>query len=410
MTRSSKGRGSITERKLKRVREVAGDDGEIRTVSTVFDVAVRLPDPADPSRYSTIRRRGFLTRKEADKVRTALLAAHDSRKLTVRSKGGGTFADYIEANIEERLAVGDLRLRTALGYRSLLRIHLRELLGQATFADLSTPFLNKVVKALRQRETRTGKKLSAGTVRQAAAVLAGACGEAVRAGLLAVNPMPDVKLPAAEHRRWKVFSPDLVAAAIDAAPEPFRSIYLFTATSGLRRSEVAGLCWRHVDLDRRTVLIDQGIHRVPKALGGIRVEKPKSAASNREIPIGRVAVEVLRRQRLAQAERFLALGITQEPEHPVFDRGDGTWCSPDTISHYWERARAEVGADHVRFQDLRGFAATAIVATGFDAKTASELLGHSQVSTTLRHYVQELSETKRQAVEDSDAILGGRLR
>lgn len=404
MSRARRERGSITERKLKRPIEVKGADGEVHLLTSTFSVAVRFPDPATPGRYSTIRRSGFATRKEAEKERTALLAAHDQRRLTVRSKGGANFADFIESNIEERLELGDLRIRTALGYQGLLRNHLRELLGTATFADLSAPFLNGVVKKLRQRG------LANGTVRQAAAILSGACQAAILAGYLAANPMPDVKLPPAKFRRWKVYSPDAVAAAIEAAPEPFRSIFIFKATSGLRRSELAGLCWKHVDLDSQSVHVEQGIHRVPKRLGGIKIEKPKSDESDRRIPIGKVATEILRRQRLVQAERFLALGIAQSPDHPVFDRGDGTWCSPDTISHYWDKACKAAGVEGIRLHDLRGFHATSIVERGFDAKTASEVLGHSQVSTTLNRYVKELSATKRRAVEEADSALGDRIR
>ena len=56
----------------------------------------------------------------------------------------------------------------------------------------------------------------------------------------------------------------------------------------------------------------------------------------------------------------------------------------------FKRARAKVGLDWVGFHGLRHFRATQWLMNGVDVNTVKELLGHSDIHTTMRyvHYVQ----------------------
>lgn len=57
------------------------------------------------------------------------------------------------------------------------------------------------------------------------------------------------------------------------------------------------------------------------------------------------------------------------------------------------------GIRNVNFHLLRHTYATVCIENGFDAKTVSELLGHSNVNITLNRYVHSSLDTKKKYVE-----------
>jgi integrase len=69
-------------------------------------------------------------------------------------------------------------------------------------------------------------------------------------------------------------------------------------------------------------------------------------------------------------------------------------------------AVAALGVPALRFHDLRSVAASAMVATGVDAKTAQRRLGHANVTLTLQVYARATAEADRRAAE----LIGERFR
>ena len=96
---------------------------------------------------------------------------------------------------------------------------------------------------------------------------------------------------------------------------------------------------------------------------------------------------------------------------------DGDACvfvsSTGTPLHYpnwrrriWVPARERAGLSGVVFHDLRSLAATALVATGADVKTARRRLGHSSATVTLDVYARATAAADRQAAD----LVGDYLR
>jgi integrase len=59
----------------------------------------------------------------------------------------------------------------------------------------------------------------------------------------------------------------------------------------------------------------------------------------------------------------------------------------------------------VRFHDLRHTATTLLLASGVNVKVVSEMLGHSNVSITLRIYAHVLPHMQQSAVAAMDNLL-----
>ena len=65
----------------------------------------------------------------------------------------------------------------------------------------------------------------------------------------------------------------------------------------------------------------------------------------------------------------------------------------------------EIGLDETNFHALRHTFATRCVEAGVDVKTLSEMLGHSDVRTTLNRYVHSSFELKQKSMSQLEISL-----
>jgi integrase len=65
----------------------------------------------------------------------------------------------------------------------------------------------------------------------------------------------EVKMYPEPKRRVRWITPEQARALLDALPVHQREMTLFALATGLRQSNVTGLCWAHVHLKRRTAWI-----------------------------------------------------------------------------------------------------------------------------------------------------------
>jgi integrase len=114
----------------------------------------------------------------------------------------------------------------------------------------------------------------------------------------------------------------------------------------------------------------------------------------------------LRKHRLEQAERFLALGLGRStPQTLIFEREGKAW-NPATFSSTFYRAMHKAKL-RIRFHDLRHAFATLSLRAGVGLKTVSEMLGHETIAITADVYSHVLADMKAEAAERLDATLQG---
>lgn len=137
--------------------------------------------------------------------------------------------------------------------------------------------------------------------------------------------------------------------------------------AGLRRSELADLRWRHVD-------IDAGILNVFDGKGG----------KDRIVPCHPKLLQIL--LAVPEAERV--------PDSAVAGHRDGSPLSFQGIGHIFERwAKQAVPGIHPH--RLRHSFATQILNHGGDIRAIQLLLGHSDLETTGRYLKVEVSQQRR---------------
>ena len=77
----------------------------------------------------------------------------------------------------------------------------------------------------------------------------------------------------------------------------------------------------------------------------------------------------------------------------------GTMFDPDSFRHTHEKILKAIGAEHIRFHDLRHTFATLSLKYGVDVKTLSGALGHYDAGFTLSTYTHATEGMKRSAAD-----------
>jgi integrase len=191
---------------------------------------------------------------------------------------------------------------------------------------------------------------------------------------LTVHPFKDVKLLKTRDCPVRILTKEeegrlLVACSQVRAPLLPTSVVIALNT-GMRKGEIHGLKWEHVDLPNRL----------------ISVWDSKTDESDRRIPMNEVVYELLS-------------NLWQQ------HKGEFVFPSPRKKNERFRdpkvgfmKAVKLAKIPHIRFHDLRHTFATRLVRSGVDIVTVQHLLGHSNIMMTSR-YAHSDADAKMAAVK-----------
>lgn len=118
------------------------------------------------------------------------------------------------------------------------------------------------------------------------------------------------------------------------------------------------------------------------------ISEPKSKSSLRDIPIPKFAAEILFEFYYAMKPSCYLLTGTAEK-----------FMEPRALEYHYKKYTKACGLENVNFHALRHTFATRCIEAGFDIKTLSEILGHTNVNITLNRYVHPSMDLKRSDME-----------
>jgi integrase len=125
-------------------------------------------------------------------------------------------------------------------------------------------------------------------------------------GYLAINPADSVERPRDDTAERSVYTPEQVRQLLVAAEKDrLRALWYLVISTGLRRSEVAGLRWRDVNLAGSPATLTVRLSRTTAGHQVVRTD-PKTKAGRRSVVLDAGTVEVLgehRDQMEAEARR-----------------------------------------------------------------------------------------------------------
>lgn len=285
---------------------------------------------------------------------------------------------------ERWLAARDLRPRTRDTYASQLA-HILD--------EFETVELRKItpaaVRAWHGRLSQSG--LHANTVAKVYRLFRTMLDTAVDDGLLRTNPV-HIKGAAVERSIERpMLDWDDIERIADAIHPRFRALVWVGATSGLRYGELTGLTRRHIDIDDRSLRVDQALAFVRGE--GPALGPPKSSAAHRTVVVPGGIAEML--------AAHLDEHVDDDRDALVFTSVKGSPLLNRYFAPYWKRALREAGLDEtIRFHDLRHHAGTSAATAGASLREIMARMGHATSDASLRY----LKASARRDAEIADAI------
>jgi integrase len=342
------------------------------------------------------RQRSRNTRKEALDVLTKV--QHELRSQTYIEPSREPVSVYLAA-WHASLTTQNRSTSTLFAYGNMVKTR------YALIDDLPLGDLRPVhVQQLLAGWERQG--LASHTQNSAFRMLRVALKDAVRLGKLAVNPTDAVKAPKIERYRPNVWNADEIKQFLAfTAESPDHLMWEFIFHTLVREGELITLQWQDLDFDAGTIHVRRTIRRTTDGKW-IVGDDPKSETSIRVIPLGAALVARLRQHRAAQRARHLELGIPTTETSWIFDRANGDRLSGAAVFQRWKAAVGKSGLKIIRLHDARHSGATLMINSGVPIKTVSLILGHSDVSFSLRMYVHPGQEDKKTAIDVLDELIG----
>lgn len=206
------------------------------------------------------------------------------------------------------------------------------------------------------------------TIRNEISILSGMLRRARRWGLLD-GDLPEIEWPRVDPPKWRALTREETKALFASCEEePFMErLAPFLTYTGLRLGEALALRWEDIDLKSCTMT-------VCRSYSGKATTAPKSGKA-RHLPLADTAVAILKEQR---TQTGLLGGL-------VFCNEDGTQLRQPQLKKPWTRAIKASGIKHARVHDLRHTHASWLAQAGVSLQSIKELLGHSDIRTTLRY-------------------------
>lgn len=338
------------------------------------------------------RQRSLYARTEAEVTKKLRAAQHEVDTGAWLEPSRMTVGEWLEIWLRDYQ--GHTTGRTVETYKSVIKRHMLPVFGNIKMAKLSSIHARRMVAEM-QRE---GK--SATTIRHASGILSAAMKCAIEAGLIKTNPAEGLKLPRRQKVAFEVVDREHIPAFIAAAQStPFPNELVLMLYTGLRAGEVRGLRWEDFDPETATLHVQRQLHAVTH---NQRFAPPKDG-EERVIQLASEAVEVLKRQRIRQAEQRMAAGADWREDDIskglIFRQHKGQPHSEVSIYKAVRTAGAAIGIPGLRPHDLRHSYAVAALRSGVDIKTVQHNLGHRNASITLDTYAAYTTDAGREGAK-----------
>ena len=225
----------------------------------------------------------------------------------------------------------------------------------------------------------------------------------LRQGWLLADPLAAVPRPA--YRPKPVDLPDIetvrrLLAFLEQSDDWLANFVAVALLTGLRPGELAALRWSDIDWARGLV----HVRRAGQYIDGRWVETlPKTRAGYRVVPIGRLALEFLERQR-----RLVEGWRPARPEWVdlVFLGQRGKPLQGSVVNHGLKRLCRKAGVPPLTAHQLRHAHASVLLYAGTPVPDVARRLGHSTPVTTLAVYSHALDSGRQVAERVERALVG----
>lgn len=248
--------------------------------------------------------------------------------------------------------------------------------------------------------------LSANSVHLAHRVLARALKVAIQRRRLRVNPAGSDAMdapPRIEKEVGPIPGADVEKILAAAKGTPYGARWSVALSLGLRPGEALGLRWDDVDLTTGELWVRQQLQRQKGR--GLVTTTPKSDKGRRVMRLPATMLTALKAHKKAQNQARLLAGDHWTDTGLVFTHANGKPIDSKTDRNRWHALLDDAGVTQRRLYDARHSAATMMLKQGVPMRVVMDLLGHSQISVTMKY--QHADELKDDAAARMESGLWG---
>jgi len=201
------------------------------------------------------------------------------------------------------------------------------------------------------------------------------------------NPITLVRQSAKRRSRPHILESDEIRILLQKLDEPYHSMVLLAAGTGLRVGELLALKWRDIDCDLLQINLERGIfHQV--------VGRVKTEASQQPVPLDKAMVSRLlkwrRESSFTAPDDWIFASPTMNGRQPYW---------PDSLLKRHIRPTASKCGirKQIGWHTFRHSFATLLKDNGEDVKLVQEALRHASYRTTMNIYTQVVPAKRRRA-------------
>lgn len=302
-----------------------------------------------------------------------------------------TLGEWLKRWLKDYKSI-DLKPRTYDTVESHITNHIIPELGDIELKNLKAPQIQQFYNL----KYSNGEGLSSATIRKIHNIINAALKQALFNELLIKNPASGVKLPALEQKPIKAFTEEEHARFFQAAKKAdIHNALMLADVTGVRLCELLPLNWDDIDLKEGQIIINKTLSLVRDRKGTsgkkyiLIVQKPKTKASIRKIPLTQRAQKMLMEMKLKNSLK----------NDLIFPSRNGTYINPRNFERSFQTIVKNAGIEKCNTHTIRHTFATRCFEKGIPVKIISIWLGHSKVAHTLDIYTHVMPDTEKSAIQ-----------
>lgn len=343
-----------------------------------------------------------------------------ARKITLNQM----FKTYMDGKV-------NLKQSTRTNYQYMYRTYVQNSIGVRTlqsikYSDIKQFYNNLLTQKSKGKGNKSGFKPNSLEIIHT--LLHPTFTLAVRDGYIRTNPTDGVMADIKKSHNWEkpkrhaltVEEQTLFVMFLAQSDMYGHWLPIFTAFlgTGCRVGELIGLRWKDVDFKNGTISINHNLIYRQQDNGHmeLHITTPKTSAGCRTIPLLSEVRKAFRQEQLKQFQHGGKSVTIDGYTDFIFTNRDGAVYTPHTINraieriipvcNAWEAERAAeenrtpVVIRHFSVHNLRHTFCTRFCENETNIKVIQEIMGHSDVSTTMNVYAEATEAKKKESFEN----------
>jgi integrase len=280
----------------------------------------------------------------------------------------------------------ELRASTKKGYREIWNNHICDRVGHIRMREFRTVHASKMLKAIAEEND-----LCKTTLQHIKGVLSGVFTHAKNEGAFdGVNPVQDARIPRNAREPGETYAYNLtqIRRILEILPLLPKAVAATASFAGLREGELCGLEWP--DFAGDSLSVNRSIWRT-------FVNRPKTKASAKPVPVIRQLAEILNAYRISVGNP--AKGV-------MFHSGDGDPMDLDKLAQQVIRPLVEMnGLEWYGWHGFRRGIASNLYELGADEKVVQRILRHAKSHVTKDRYIKAFDPAVLAAMKKLETTL-----